>query len=66
METLRDIGAILSGVAAIASLVSAAVVLRMKLEVQELRTDLEKARREDREKLEAWVEDRYVRRRQAV
>jgi hypothetical protein len=66
MNPLHDAGSLLSGVAAIAGIAGALIGLKIALAVQELRTDIEKARREDREKIEEWVEERFIRRHQSV
>jgi hypothetical protein len=64
MGSVHEVGSLLSGIAAVAGIIGAVISLKIALAVQELRTYLEKSRREDQEKMEAWVEDRFVRRRQ--
>lgn len=66
MGAFQQMGPLLSGVAAIAGVVGAAVSLKIAVAVAELRTDLEKARREDRREMEEWVEERFVRRHQSA
>jgi len=51
----------LSGAAAFVGLVGAVIGLKIALDVQKLRTDLERARREDEQKMQKWVEERFVR-----
>ena len=61
MDVLRMVGTVLSGIAAVASMVAAVVVLRIKLEVSELRVYIEQARRQDREEVREWVEKHFQR-----
>jgi hypothetical protein len=60
METLRNIGAILSGVAALASLVSAVVNLKNRADLAEIMTYIEKTRREDADAIKKWAEEHFV------
>lgn len=60
METLRNIGAVLSGIAALGSIVSALIALKAGKDLAEIKLYIEKARREDVDAVKKWAEEHFV------
>lgn len=60
MEIVKLIAAIFSIAGPVVSALSLAVMLRVKLEISELKLDIEKARAEDKEAFQVWAENHFV------
>ncbi len=62
MDPIRDAGILVSAVAAVASVAGMVVNLKVRAEVADLRVEMERARREDGDKMREWVEGRLAQR----